>query len=486
VWLLVATTRGVQWVAGCCARGAALAVRVGMRLAHARALIHGAPVRLVTYDPGRDAHRLHALARWALRFCPVVAVDPPDGLLLDIAGCARLYRGEKPHVRAIADGLARLGFTYRIVVAPTFGGARAVARCAESGPVSIDADQLPAALAPLPVTVLRLSPVICETLAEMGVERIEQLRALPRDALATRFGAEVAVELDRALGHAEETIEPIRPAVSFEVVREFDGPVVSSEAIIAAVRQLLSELAAMLAARQLGARAVRVTLRRVRAESVGLRCALTCPNHDEAHWWTLLRPRLERVQLGYGVEEIQIRAARPTRVRPTQLTLWPDVGGESAGGLARALGTWMDQVLDRWGAESVARIAPVASYVPERAFRVVPCGERAANAQRASANQAPVDGTSQPVARPSRLLEVAEQVRVIAPAPEGPPAWLRWRGEEYAIVTGVGPERITLPWWEGGDAGARDYFQVQTECGRWLWVFRNGVSGAWYVHGEWA
>jgi hypothetical protein len=210
----------------------------------------------------------------------------------------------------------------------------------------------------------------------MGVERIEQLRALPRDALATRFGAEVAVELDRTLGHAEETIEPIRPAVSFEVVREFDGPVVSSEAIIAAVRQLLSELAAMLAARQLGTRAVRVTLRRVRAESVGLRCALTCPNHDEAHWWTLLRPRLERVQLGYGVEEIQIRAARPTRVRPTQLTLWPDVGGESAGGLARALGTWMDQVLDRWGAESVARIATVASYVPERAFRVVPCGER--------------------------------------------------------------------------------------------------------------
>jgi protein ImuB len=120
VWLLVATTRGVQWVAGCCARGAALAVRVGMRLAHARALIHGAPVRLVAYDPDRDAHRLHALARWALRFCPVVAVDPPDGLLLDIAGCARLYRGEKPHVRAIADGLARLGFIYRIVVAPTF------------------------------------------------------------------------------------------------------------------------------------------------------------------------------------------------------------------------------------------------------------------------------------------------------------------------------------------------------------------------------
>jgi two-component system OmpR family response regulator len=36
------------------------------------------------YRPERDAQALLALAGWCNRFSPVVGVDPPDGLVLDI------------------------------------------------------------------------------------------------------------------------------------------------------------------------------------------------------------------------------------------------------------------------------------------------------------------------------------------------------------------------------------------------------------------
>ena len=75
--------------------------------------------------------------------------------------------------------------------------------------------------------------------------------------------------------------------------------------------------------------------------------------------------------------------------------------------------------------------------------------------------------------------------------PDGPPLWLRWRDAEHRLVTSAGPERITSEWWRTDQSPrkavvTRDYFRVQDERGRWLWICRVLETGAWYVHGEWA
>jgi hypothetical protein len=71
---------------------------------------------------------------------------------------------------------------------------------------------------------------------------------------------------------------------------------------------------------------------------------------------------------------------------------------------------------------------------------------------------------------------------------------VRWRGEDLRIERSVGPERIEGEWWRGGEP-ARDYFKVQDERGRWLWVLRRdggedgagaAAGSAWFVHGLWA
>jgi len=189
-WLLIAAVRGKQLVAAHCAQAEARGVRTGMSVSHARSLLRRLRVAVAPYTPEEDEKKLRALARWAFRFSPVVAPDPPDGLLVDIHGCAHLYGGEKPLVEKIADALQQLGFPARIATAPTFSCARAVARFGPRAITLVPADHLRAALKELPVTALRIDQATCTTLSEMGVK--EAFRAIkPRDASLEAFAVHV-------------------------------------------------------------------------------------------------------------------------------------------------------------------------------------------------------------------------------------------------------------------------------------------------------
>ena len=86
-------TRGPRRVLVAVDRAAAAAgLRAGQALADAQAI---APdMMLVPEDPAADARALDGLAFWARRYTPLAATDPPDGLLLDITGCAHFWGGE--------------------------------------------------------------------------------------------------------------------------------------------------------------------------------------------------------------------------------------------------------------------------------------------------------------------------------------------------------------------------------------------------------
>ena len=46
-------------------------------------------------DEAADTRTLDDIADWCDRFTPLVALDPPYGLFLDITGCAHLFGGEQ-------------------------------------------------------------------------------------------------------------------------------------------------------------------------------------------------------------------------------------------------------------------------------------------------------------------------------------------------------------------------------------------------------
>jgi protein ImuB len=86
-----------------------LKLRSGMTIPHAQSLIPN--LQIHDAMPVEDEAALHRLALWCTRYSPLVAVDPPAGIFIDIAGSTHLFKGEA----ALATGFAAAagGLAYR-------------------------------------------------------------------------------------------------------------------------------------------------------------------------------------------------------------------------------------------------------------------------------------------------------------------------------------------------------------------------------------
>ena len=104
----------------------ALGLRPGMPLAHAQAIVPR--LEVAEADPAGDAAALGALAAWAIRYAPFTAPDPPDGVWIDVTGCAHLHGGEAAMLADILRRLGQGGIAARAAVADTPGAAWALAR----------------------------------------------------------------------------------------------------------------------------------------------------------------------------------------------------------------------------------------------------------------------------------------------------------------------------------------------------------------------
>jgi protein ImuB len=66
-------------------------LRVGTPATEVQALVAGLIVR--DAEPAADAGALDRLVLWALQcYAPIVAADPPDGLVIEVTGCRRYHR----------------------------------------------------------------------------------------------------------------------------------------------------------------------------------------------------------------------------------------------------------------------------------------------------------------------------------------------------------------------------------------------------------
>ena len=70
---------------------------IGLPLANARAICP--EVKVYDADEAADARTLGSIADWCDGFTPLVALDPPHGLFLDVTGCVHLFGGEAAMMR---------------------------------------------------------------------------------------------------------------------------------------------------------------------------------------------------------------------------------------------------------------------------------------------------------------------------------------------------------------------------------------------------
>src|SRR5688572_25650980 len=98
----------------------------GQPLANARAMVQ--PLAIISADEKADAALLENIADWCDRFTPLVALDAPYGLYLDITGAAHLFGGEERMLKTVTGLIARQGFAVRGAIAGTSLAAHALAR----------------------------------------------------------------------------------------------------------------------------------------------------------------------------------------------------------------------------------------------------------------------------------------------------------------------------------------------------------------------
>ncbi|MCA0042492.1 Y-family DNA polymerase [Celeribacter litoreus] len=426
----------------------------GMSFADARAFcpdLVSRPAR-----PDLDARFLATLRRWATRYCPWVGYEGEDGLVLDVTGSTHLWGGEVDMLADMRDRAARAGVALHLGCAETRGAAWAFAHFG-NGQTRLD---------DLPVAALRLDDQTITSLQRLGLRTIGDLNAAARAPLARRFGPELMIRLDQAVGAIPEPVTPESDPPHYATRMSLPEPIGLTEDVMGITMRLLAPLCDKLKAQEAGARRLCLTLRRVDQGEQQVELRLAAPMRDPHRILPLFERGVGEVDAGFGIDQLRLEA---TQVEPLPVQ---QIGSRQSS--PDQLNDLITRIGTRIGLENIQRFLPADSHIPDHAFTIAP-----------AAFSQPDSGWSTLRPRPLRLFPPEP----IATTGSQPPTRFRWRRMTLTSGRIIGPERIAPEWWmadDGWRSGVRDYWRVETREGRRLWLFHTPQNPGWFVQGEFA
>ena len=466
-----------------------LGLDVGLPLANARAICP--QLQVFDADEAADARALNAIAAWCDRFTPLVALDSPRGLFLDITGCVHLFGGEAAMMRLVCDVLTAQGFTVSAAIAGTAVCARTMTRHVH-GHIVGEGEEADA-VKPLPVSALGADGAITTGLRRAGLKTIGDVASRARHEITARFGAGFTTLLEQALGQGDAPISPRKPLPDYIVEKRFAEPVATAGVISATLSGLAQMLVVAMAQQGKGARRLEACFFRtdgaVRTIAVDTGQPVTRPEMIDRLFRERLDALSDPLDPGFGFDLIRLSASRTEIVVQQQRDLDANVHDNDE------LAALIDRIAARIGGQRVVVHLPQDTHIPERAVLAAPAQHHLA-AAACAVWPARVEG--EPPLRPLRLFEKPEPIKVpFATVPDGPPHHFTWRRATHAVVRVEGPERIAMEWWkQDGQALTRDYFRVEDEAGLRFWIYRDGLYGSelmneegkpapsnWFVHG---
>lgn len=444
-------------------------VRPGMAAADVRVIAPG--IQLFENKPGHHIKLLKGLAEWCLRYTPLVMVDPPDGLLLDVTGCTHLKGGEAEYLKDMVARLKQLGYTIRPGMADTIGCAWAVARCAETGLIVPPGGQRNA-LMPLPPYALRLPTELLLRLNQVGFYQVGSFIHLPKSVLKRRFGANMILRLYQALGQEAEFLLPLKEPVPYTERQAFLEPIRTRPVIEKELYDLIDKLCKRLYGEGLGLRSATLTYLRIDGKSAQLSIGTNHPSQRTDHIFKLFNLQLDQVAPGLGIELFILDATKTEPASDKQSLLWNGKPGAESEQVAELL----DNIGTRVGDKNIKRFLPEEHYWPERA--AAPTGDLA---------KQPDSEWCEDTVRPLQLLKPPEPIEAMALTPDYAPRQFVYRNQRHIIVNADGPERISHEWWEE-EGGYRDYYVAEDEEGMRYWLFGTpadlpGQTRRWFIHG---
>jgi protein ImuB len=446
-------------------------IGAGMVLADARAMVPSLQVR--PDDEALFQQVLHRFGVWFIRYSPVVALHPPDGLLLEATGCTHLWGGEDKYLADISRRLHEQGYDIRLAMAGTIGAAWAVAHFGSSHSIVLPGHEAQA-LGSLPPSALRIDRPLAERLHKLGFYRIAQLAGIPAAALRRRFGQQLVQQLHCAYGYqpCHEELQLVVAPAAYQQRLPCLEPIITATGIEIAMRQLLQEMCARLQQEQKGLRTACIKAYRLDGKVEEASVQLSRPSADADHILQLLVQKIDGMAPGPGIELFTLEAGQVTDHHPQQEQLWNEASGLTDVQLAQLV----DRLANRLGQPAIQRYLPAEHYLPERSVRAT-----------TDLAEQPATGWQVPHPRPLNILRRPLPISVSAPVPDYPPMLFKLQGVVHRIVKADGPERIEQEWWLQ-DGELRDYYYVEDEAGHRYWLFRQGhyrthPPNQWFLHG---
>ena len=406
---------------------------------------------------------LETLALWAMQWSGQVsqhAVANGSAMLwLEIGASRRLFGDQAKLRERVAAGLAPLGYTHRLGIAPTPQGAALLAR-AGLATSAVTRAQLLQRLEPLPLALLALPDEHLVALHSAGLRRVGELLALPAASIARRFGPDASLYLQRLRGAVHEPLRCVQTPAHFDSRCEFHDAITDTTALLFPLQRLLAGLQGYLRARDRAVQRYTLRLEHHRGAVTRLTIGLARPSRDAAQLLVLARERLAAIVLAAPVHGLGVEAHELLQPLLVQSDLFSRAAQQS-----EQLQQVLDRLAARLGASAVQALSSTDEHRPERAWHM-----------HAAQLMAPTAAAVGP----------ASAHREVSGAP-GRPCWLLPEPRRIDMPQELlaGPERIESGWWDGADV-ARDYYLARGANGARLWVFQDLRGGGWHVHGIWA
>ena len=412
---------------------------------------------IAVHLPEAEHRELVSLACRARNITPLVSLEPPQALVLEIGGSLKLWGGLDSIKEALNRELGRRRLTAHLCAAPTALAALWLARDGRKDVLS--AKRLAGCLGALPLHVTGWPQATRRLLKKMGLGTVGDCLRLPRDGLVRRVGQRCLDDLDQSLGQQPDLRIAFCPDRRFNSMVEFQEEVGEPQVIAEAGKKLILRLAEALHRHQAQIASCRYGFHHLRRPATVVCINQVVPTYESRKITDLFLSRLETLSLPAPVTALSLttgKIAPMTGLNSTLFPACPDIAPQIA------LGELIARLRARFSAEDIHGLGLAEDHRPEVAWNKAE-GHRAGAARQATAPGCP--------RRPLWLLPTP--VSVTAAGRE----WGRLRLES-------GPERIEAGWWEGLDT-SRDYYVACGSRGRRLWVFRDRGSdrGDWYLHG---
>ncbi|MGL4229866.1 MAG: Y-family DNA polymerase, partial [Casimicrobium sp.] len=343
-------------------------IRIGMTLASAKVLHHD--LIALPRDRTRELRTLKRIANFLLQFTPAVAIEENidrAGIALEISGSLALFGGFDALLAQVREGVRAMRFVARYGAAPNPMAASLLARAAKRGDdirVCASTETLQETLAPISVKHFAWPNEAFRALDTLGLATIGDVLRQPYAGLQKRFGDAFVLDLDRALGRANDVRRFYEPPETFASSIDFCFEIKDSDRLLMPISELLIELEGFLRSRGAGVNRIALELKQGRSRSQHFEFHSRAPVREAAHWQRLVRDRIETYELEDPVIEIALRADRIVPLLEENASLLPQEKGTRSDWF-----TLLDRLASRLGEQNVYRVESIDDHRPELAWR---------------------------------------------------------------------------------------------------------------------